>query len=50
VIIVANLKPAKLMGVPSQGMVLAAKNSTDGKETLVLSAVSEEVPPGSGVA
>jgi methionyl-tRNA synthetase len=50
VIIVANLKPAKLMGVPSQGMVLAAKNSNGGEETLVLSTVSEEIPPGSSVA
>ena len=46
VIIVANLKPAKLMGVPSQGMVLAAK---DGK-TLVLSAVSAPVGAGSKVS
>ena len=46
VIIVANLKPAKLMGVASQGMVLAAK---DGK-TLVLSAVSDTVPAGSKVS
>ncbi|MDH3394171.1 MAG: methionine--tRNA ligase subunit beta, partial [Desulfobulbaceae bacterium] len=46
VIIVANLKPAKLMGVASQGMVLAAK---DGK-TLVLSTVSDSVPAGSKVS
>ncbi len=46
VIIVANLKPAKLMGVTSQGMVLAAK---DGK-TLVLSALSDTVPAGSKVS
>ncbi len=46
VIIVANLKPAKLMGVPSQGMVLAAKDG----DRLVLSTVSDEVAPGSRVA
>ncbi len=46
VIIVANLKPAKLMGVTSQGMVLAAK---DGK-ALVLSAVSGPVAAGAKVS
>ena len=46
VIIVANLKPVKLMGVRSQGMVLAAKD--DGK--LVLSAVSAPVAAGSKVS
>jgi len=50
VIIVANLKPAKLMGVSSQGMVLAAKTIEDGKESLVLSSISEIVAPGSKVA
>ena len=34
VVIVANLKPAKLMGMESQGMILAASNA-DGKLTLV---------------
>ncbi|MBU0681947.1 MAG: methionine--tRNA ligase [Proteobacteria bacterium] len=46
VIIVANLKPAKLMGITSQGMVLAAKDG----DRLVLSSVSAEVAPGSRVA
>jgi methionyl-tRNA synthetase len=51
VIIVANLKPAKLMGVTSQGMVLAAKEKdAEGNERLVLSTVSAEVAPGSRVA
>jgi methionyl-tRNA synthetase len=50
VIIVANLKPAKLMGVTSHGMVLAAKaHGTEG-EHLVLSGVSEAVVPGSKVS
>jgi methionyl-tRNA synthetase len=46
VIIVANLKPVKLMGGKSQGMVMAAKD--DGK--LVLSSVSAPVSPGSKVS
>jgi methionyl-tRNA synthetase len=46
VIIVANLKPAKLMGVASHGMVLAAKEG----DRLVLSALSGPVAPGSRVA
>ncbi len=46
VIIVANLKPAKLMGVASHGMVLAAKEG----ERLVLSTVSDTIAPGSRVA
>lgn len=48
VIIVANLQPAKLMGVTSYGMVLAAKQK-NGKG-LVLSTVSASVPPGSKVS
>jgi methionyl-tRNA synthetase len=51
VIIVANLKPAKLMGVTSQGMVLAAKEQdADGNERLVLSTVSADIAAGSRVA
>jgi len=50
VLIVANMKPAKLMGIPSQGMVLAARAMVDGKERLVLSTVSKTVPTGSRVA
>jgi methionyl-tRNA synthetase len=50
VLIVANLQPVKLMGVESQGMVLAAKIEEDGKTRLVLSSVSAPVPPGAGVA
>lgn len=45
VVVVANLQPAKLMGVESQGMVLAA--SLDGKPVLV--SPVEEVPPGTQV-
>ncbi|MCI5150072.1 MAG: methionine--tRNA ligase subunit beta, partial [Candidatus Electrothrix sp. MAN1_4] len=51
VIIVANLKPAKLMGITSQGMVLAAKEvDADGNERLVLSTVAGDIAPGSRVA
>ena len=51
VIIVANLKPAKLMGITSQGMVLAAKEiDADGNEQLVLSTVAGDIAPGSRVA
>ena len=47
VIIVANLKPAKLMGVTSQGMVLAAKEKDeDGNERLVLSTVAGDIAAG----
>lgn len=51
VIIVANLKPAKLMGIPSQGMVLAAKEQLDdGTEKLVIATVGAPVAVGSRVA
>ncbi|HHB75599.1 MAG TPA: methionine--tRNA ligase [Desulfobulbus sp.] len=51
VIIVANLKPAKLMGVTSQGMLLAAKDTDEqGRERLVLSTVEGDITPGSKVA
>jgi methionyl-tRNA synthetase len=50
VLIVANLKPVKIMGVSSQGMVLAARMQDNGKERLVLSSVSDKVAPGSRVA
>jgi methionyl-tRNA synthetase len=42
VVIVANLKPAKLMGVESNGMIVAA--SIDGKP--VLATFTEAVPNG----
>ena len=50
VIIVANLKPTKLMGVTSQGMVLAAKDRDGDEETLILTSVSGAIPSGSKVA
>jgi methionyl-tRNA synthetase len=45
VVIVANLKPAKLMGIESNGMVLAA--SPDGGQPIVLNA--EPAAPGTRV-
>jgi methionyl-tRNA synthetase len=51
VLIVANLKPAKLMGVVSEGMVLAAKQKDEqGRERLVLVTVDGAVAPGARVA
>ena len=42
VVVVANLKPTKLMGVLSQGMLLAASD----KDALVLTVPDREVDPG----
>jgi methionyl-tRNA synthetase len=47
VVIVANLKPAKLMGVDSNGMVLAATVGEAGEPSLL--EVPADVPPGSTV-
>jgi methionyl-tRNA synthetase len=44
--VVFNLKPAKLMGVESNGMVLAA--SLDGGKPVLVS-FEQEVPPGARV-
>jgi methionyl-tRNA synthetase len=46
IIIVANLKPAKLMGVESQGMLLAAKNDEEG---LTLLTTEKPIKSGSSV-
>ena len=46
IVVVANLKPAKLMGVESQGMVLAA----GGKDVLgLITFGEEEIEPGTQV-
>jgi len=46
IVVVANLKPAKLMGVESQGMVLAA----GGKDVLgFVTLVEGEIDPGTQV-
>ncbi|PLV59823.1 methionine--tRNA ligase [Thermotoga sp. KOL6] len=46
IIVVANLKPAKLMGIESQGMLLAAKSN----DTLRLLTVDGEITPGAKVS
>ncbi len=46
IVVVANLKPAKLMGLESQGMVLAVEN-TDGK--LQVLSLDETVKSGSRI-
>jgi methionyl-tRNA synthetase len=46
IVIVANLQPAKLMGIESNGMVLAA-STEDGKPTLV--SVDDSMPAGARV-
>ena len=45
IVIVANLKPAKLMGIESQGMVLAAGDTN----VQGLLTIQEEVDPGTKV-
>ena len=45
IVVVANLKPAKLMGIESQGMLLAAKLD----EALEVVAI-QDLPPGSVVS
>jgi methionyl-tRNA synthetase len=47
IVVVANLKPATLMGVESNGMVLAATLPDTGEPVLL--SVGEEAPPGSKV-
>ena len=45
VIVVANLKPVRLMGVESQGMILAAGD----KEVMALATFLEDVEPGTPI-
>lgn len=47
VIIVYNLQPAKIFGIESNGMILAA--STDDGELLAVSALDKDIPSGSKV-
>ncbi|MBW2367263.1 MAG: methionine--tRNA ligase [Deltaproteobacteria bacterium] len=46
VIVVANLKPAKLMGILSQGMVLAAVD----KKSIALAMIDREMKPGTPIS
>jgi methionyl-tRNA synthetase len=50
VVIVANLTPAKLMGVTSNGMVLCATDRAEGGELLTLLTTSQDFAPGSKVS
>ncbi len=45
VIVVVNLQPAKIRGIESQGMILAAA----GEENLVLATLDEQIAPGTRV-
>jgi methionyl-tRNA synthetase len=49
IVIVANLKPAKLRGVESRGMLLAAGGRGEGEE-LGLITLDKEIPPGTRVS
>lgn len=46
IVVVANLKPAKLMGIESRGMLLAAKKD----DKLTLLTVSSEIEPGAKIS
>lgn len=49
IVIVANLKPARIRGVDSRGMLLAAGGRGEG-ETLGLLTLDKEIPPGTRVS
>ena len=48
IIVIANLEPAKLRGVESQGMLLAA--STEDKSEVVVLTVDKDVPNGAKIS
>lgn len=50
VLLVANMKPTKIMGIRSEGMLLAARTGDGENERLVLTTVSAPVENGSAVA
>ena len=50
VVFVANLKPAKLAGLESNGMILAASGPDGGKPVLLTVEDPESAPPGSKVS
>lgn len=50
VLLVANMKPTKIMGIRSEGMLLAARTGDKENERLVLTTVSAPVENGSAVA
>lgn len=49
IVIIANLKPAKIRGVESRGMLLAAGGRAEG-ETLGVVTLDREIPPGTRVS
>ena len=49
IVIVANLKPAKLRGIESRGMLLAAGGRAEG-EQLGLITLDKDIPPGTRVS
>jgi methionyl-tRNA synthetase len=49
IVIVANLKPAKIRGVESRGMLLAAGGRAEG-EDLGLVTLDKEIPPGTRIS
>jgi len=50
IVVVANLKPAVIRGVESQGMLLAAVWERDGAEGLSLVTLDREAPNGARVS
>lgn len=46
IVVVANLSPTKLMGVESQGMLLAA-STEEGSKLSLITTLNSEIPPGS---
>jgi methionyl-tRNA synthetase len=49
IVIIANLKPARIRGVESRGMLLAAGGRAEGEE-LGLVTLDKEIPPGTRVS
>ena len=49
IVLVNNLKPAKLRGVKSQGMLLAADGEYDGEQLIDVLFLDDSVPPGTRV-
>jgi methionine--tRNA ligase beta chain len=49
IVVVANLEPARIRGIESQGMLLAAGGRAEGEEFSLL-APDREVPPGTAVS
>jgi len=48
IVVICNLKPAKLRGIVSNGMLLAAE-SPDGSQLALLTVDNEDIPLGSRV-